>query len=366
MKTSLFSSVSLGRALGLALISCILLAACGEDSPRQGTLSPEEQKALEQQVTDLESEVTRLEGQILQWQQEHEDAQNTQAQLIAQVNTLRQQLDEARRLLESQDWQGVLVQLESARSELQGLTARLAATDGSLELYAALAFGPEPFELDRSYFTAGGDTITFTELRYWLSNIRLVKQDGSQVPLPGSYYLMEVLKEQAVEGTNESETLPANRRERVQVSAVPAGVYTGILFSVGVDPTYNDDLSRQAGELHVLKNMTSISWMWFTSYIFTKTQGRYLKADGATDSFAWETGSNANYRTVQKSFPAPITVNSQKRLHVNLRADVSALFAALSPRTTPTISASHTAERATLSDSYSSMFSLVSVENPSR
>ena len=134
---------------------------------------------------------------------------------------------------------------------------------------------------------------------------------------------------------------------------------------MGVDATHNDDLSLQAGELHVLKNMTSVSWMWFTSYVFTKTRGQFVAASGSTASFAWDTGSNADYRTVSQTFPSPVTVNSQKRLAVNLRADVAALFSTLSPRTTPSISASQAAERTKLADSFSSMFSLTSVDNSS-
>jgi hypothetical protein len=59
-------------------------------------------------------------------------------------------------------------------------------------------------------------------------------------------------------------------------------------------------------------------------------------------------------------------VSAKKRLQVSLRADVAKLFSTLSPSTTPTINAGQAAARATLSDGFKDMFSLVSVENPNR
>ncbi len=354
-------------ALLLASLSLGFLNACGDDGPPESpSLSAEERQQLEQRIAALEADVTRLQAQVAQQQQDQGRTEQENTALAAQVETLRTQLAEARELLDSQDWDGVLVRLDEARGEVERLKALLQATEGRLSLVAALRFGDAPFALDQPFTTARGETVQFSELRYWLTNVKLRKQDGTTVALAHSYHLMDVMKAQEVEGTASPTVLPARRREQVDVAAVPAGTYTGIEFSVGVDPAYNDDMSRQAGELHALTNMASISWMWFTSYIFTKTKGQYATADGGTASFAWETGTNADYRTVSQTFSAPVTVHSQKQLTVRLRADVAALFSTLSPRTTPTINASDAASRSTLSNAFQSMFSLEAVENPDR
>ncbi|WIG99466.1 DUF3450 domain-containing protein [Myxococcus sp. SDU36] len=347
--------------LALTTVALLALPACGDDgaSDEQLQASEDQRRQLEQQVADLEAEVTRLEAQVAQQQQDSEAAQ-------AELADITLQLDEARELLASQDWEGVYQQLTQVRAELAALRAQLAATDGRLELNAAFVFGTSPFALGQTYTTVGGDTVTFSQVRYWLSNVTLLKQDGTTTALADSYHLMEVINAQELEGTSNPVTLPASRRERVQTRAVPAGSYTGIRFSIGVDPSYNDDLSRHAGELHVLQNMASVSWMWFTSYIFTKTHGTYVTAEDTQSDFTWDTGTNANYRTVEFSFPAAVTVNSQKQLAVNLHANVEALFTSLSPRSTPSIGATQSAESATLSDGFANMFSLVSVENADR
>ncbi|MDY7230337.1 MbnP family protein [Hyalangium rubrum] len=345
--------------------------ACGESEPTDSGLSTQERQQLEQHISELEAQVRELEAQVARQQEDAATSEKEKAEMTAQMKTLREDLAEARALLETQDWQGVLVRLEAAQAEIASLETRIAGLDGSMEFTAALSFGNEPFALDQQYTLSTGEKLTFTELRYWLSNIKLLKQDGTSVALPGSYYLMELLKEQYVEGGNQSGStpqpmLPANRREQVNVAAVPAGVYTGIEFSIGVDPTHNDNLSLQAGELHMLRNMTTVTWMWFTSYIFTKTKGQYVAVDGTSNTFGWETGTNNDFRTTRQTFAAPVSVGAHKRLRVSLRADVAKLFTVLSPSTTPTINVGQADARATLSNGFRDMFTLVSVENPNR
>lgn len=347
--------------MALATMALLALPACGGDGATDEQLqaSEDQRRQLEQQVTELEAEVARLEAQVARQQQDAEAAQ-------AELADITQLLDEARELLETQDWDGVYQQLTQVRAELAALRTQLAAMDGRLELNAAFVFGTSPFALGQSYPVAGGGTVTLSQVRYWLSNVTLLKQDGTTTALTGSYHLMEVMNAQELEGTSNPVTIPANRRERVQAGAVPSGTYSGIRFSIGVDPTYNDDLSRHAGELHVLQNMASVSWMWFTSYIFTKTHGTYVTAQGTQGDFTWDTGTNANYRTVELPFSAAVTVNAQKRLAVNLQANVATLFTSLNPSTTPSIGATQSTESATLSDGFASMFSVVSVENADR
>ena len=351
------------RALLVAAMTALVTPACGGGTPN--AMTQQERQELEQRLVSLEATAEELRAQVARQQQDSAVSQQEKEQLATNLAAVEQQLAEARRLLDTQDWDGVLVKLDAANAELAQLKGRLATTDGSLEINAALYVGPEPLVLDKGYGVVGAGQLTFSELRYWLSNVKLERQDGTLVALPGSYYLIEAVKEQPVYGTPSS-VMPAHRRERVQVSAVPAGIYTGITFSIGVDPTYNDDLSRQAGELHTLKNMTRDTWMWFTSYIFTKTKGTYQKDDGSTAPFACETGGNDDFRTVRRVFGTPATVNSQKQLTVNLRLDAAQLFTELHPSTTPTVGASNAAERAKVSNGFAAGFARVSVENPNR
>ncbi|SEU23265.1 ABC transporter C-terminal domain-containing protein [Stigmatella erecta] len=356
-----------GRALLLAALTFAALPGCGDDASDPTTLSAEERQQFEQRISELEASVAALEAQLAK---DATASEREKQALTTQIGTLQEELAEARALLASQDWDGVLVKLDAARAEIASLQGRMANFAGQVQLTAALRFGGQPFALDQSYTLASGEKITFTELRYWLSNVKFVREDGTGVAIPASYYLMEHIKEQDVAEASQPNdptaprvTLPANRREQVSAITVPAGTYTSIEFSVGVDPYYNDNLSRQAGELHLFKNMASVTWMWFTSYIFTKTKGTFTAADGSTGTFAWDTGTNSNFRTTRLAFPSPVTVNAQKHLKVALNAEVSKLFETLSPSAMPTIGAAHAAPRETLSTGFKNMFSMVSAEN---
>ena len=75
--------------------------------------------------------------------------------------------------------------------------------------------------------------------------------------------------------------------------------------------------------------------------------------------FAWETGTNDNYRTVAKTFPAPVRVSATSRAKVALTVDVRKLVGSLDPEALPTIASGHESERATLSNNWASAFTLV-------
>ncbi|WP_434386977.1 MbnP family protein [Melittangium boletus] len=352
------------RSLLLALL-CLVLPACG--TAASGTEhSAQEYQALQGQVDALKAEVARLQAQLDQSQRDAATSQQEHARMQSEVDRLKEQLAETQELLELQDHDGALRRLQEATAQLKSVQELLARTDGTLSLKAELTLGGAPLALDRPYTLASGARISFTELRYWLTSVQLEKADGTRVLVPGSYYLMDFMKAQPLNGTSTEVTLEAAHRDTVQAREVPAGQYTALTFNLGVDPTYNDNLSRQTGELSVLKNMSAVTWMWFTSYIFTKTQGTYVKADGTSAPFAWETGTNADLRTVRFAFPSPVTVNSQRKLDITLNADAARLFTTYSPNTTSTINASTETERERLSNDFASMFSLVSVENANR
>ncbi|GEP98503.1 MbnP family protein [Chitinophaga cymbidii] len=122
--------------------------------------------------------------------------------------------------------------------------------------------GTEDFALNKD-FTINSRTYQFTAFRYWISNVVLVRVDGSEYEVPASYYLIEELNKIAVQdGAFE---YPAKKREDVTLSDIPLGEYKAVRFSIGVDQQHNDNLALQAGELSQLNGMTNVSWMWHTT-----------------------------------------------------------------------------------------------------
>ncbi|MFN4122118.1 MAG: MbnP family protein [Flavobacteriales bacterium] len=111
-----------------------------------------------------------------------------------------------------------------------------------------------------------GDTMTFTTLRYYISNIKLKKTDGTWYNEPESYYLVDA-------ATEAGRTL--------EIKDIPAGDYTELRYTVGVDSTRNVS-GAQTGALSPSNGMF---WSWNTGYIMIKAEGTSPQSQNGTFSF---------------------------------------------------------------------------------
>lgn len=208
--------------------------------------------------------------------------------------------------------------------------------------------GSADFALNKN-FTINTDTFQFSQLRYWVSNIVLTREDGSTYADKDSYYLIE--ETNAVTIQDGDYTYPARKREAIDLSNIPAGRYQSVTFSIGIDQPHNDNLSLQAGELSQLSGMTNISWMWHTSYIFSSLKGTYKPAGAsAATAIKVETGLNSNYKTV--TLPAAFAVDGINSSSIGINVDVTSITAGLNLKTTPTVSASTATEMAVVAGNY--------------
>tara|TARA_B100000953_G_scaffold299255_1_gene298603 strand:+ start:1076 stop:1921 length:846 start_codon:yes stop_codon:yes gene_type:complete len=207
-------------------------------------------------------------------------------------------------------------------------------TPGSLDLTLDTMVGNEDFQLDTEYSIAG-ERVSFTQFRYWVSNIVLINKAGEHVEIPNSYFLIEETGALSIQdGAYE---YPPNKRETINLSAVPGGEYIGIEFGIGIDQRYNDNLSLQAGELSQLNGMTNISWMWHTSYIFTSIKGSLLDDD---TTLILETGLNDNYHTVNVALENAVEVSNTAAQEILLHVDLASIIEGIDVRTTPVVGAS--------------------------
>ena len=207
---------------------------------------------------------------------------------------------------------------------------------GELSFTFDARVGNADFALNRD-FTVGSQTISFTKLRYWVSNVVLIDAKGTEYLVADSYFLMEEVGELDLSGTiNDILIYPANKRETVTLKGIPAGEYKSIKFSIGVDSRHNDNLSLRAGELSIANGMSSIVWMWHSSYIFSSLAGS-VKQGSESKAFKVETGLNANYKTMTIDFATP--VNSAAANGVVLHVDVAKILDGIDLIKNPTINA---------------------------
>lgn len=211
----------------------------------------------------------------------------------------------------------------------------LTTTTGETTITFDAKVGTEDFSLNRQ-FTINGTVYSFTQLRYWVSNISLTNDKGETYKVSGGYYLLE--ENNAIAVQDGDFQYPARKREDVVLKDVPAGTYNKLSFAVGVDSTYNNNLSLQAGELSQLNGMTIISWMWHTSYIFSSLKG-VLAETSSPVNITVETGLNTNYRTVNIDLTTALTVSAGANSSVKLTTDVAKVIDGVDIKATPSIGA---------------------------
>lgn len=169
--------------------------------------------------------------------------------------------------------------------------------------------------LDDLYTNAKGQPYKLRSLAYYISNIKLTRADGTlfedQVASDGSrgYYLIE----------------ESNAASQVVIlENVPAGEYTEVTFTVGVDAAQVNQ-GAQTGALDPAKGFF---WSWNSGYIFLALEGSSPASTEPDHIFEYHVGgymddasSNQvnNVRTITLSFNGdrvPVRAQHQPEVHV--------------------------------------------------
>lgn len=127
-----------------------------------------------------------------------------------------------------------------------------------------------------------GDSLSFTTFKYYISNIRLKKADGTWWTQSESYHLLDLTNGTTAE---------------VVLSNVPFGEYTDVEYVLGVDSTRNVS-GAQTGDLSTSFGMF---WSWNSGYIMLKAEG--ISPQANMGSFSYHLGgfSGANNVVTTKS-----------------------------------------------------------------
>lgn len=134
-----------------------------------------------------------------------------------------------------------------------------------VELKVSLKVGDKPMFYHEVYQTPQGQKYQIDLLKFFISDVALVKADGSEVKIPG-----------LVLANFEKGTPPQDIT--VMKFDAPAGKYVGIRFDVGVPREQNYlDASLQKAPLGVESGMY---WAWNPGYIFYRLEGRALLDSG--------------------------------------------------------------------------------------
>jgi hypothetical protein len=139
-----------------------------------------------------------------------------------------------------------------------------------------------------TYTTTAGRNISLSMAQMYISDIQLVKLDGSTYNISGKK-LLKVFE-----------------TETYVVAEVPAGNYKSIHFKVGLDPATNLLNPTTSADSSILNRPA----MWFNAnaqpdgYVFMNVQGKIDTTSDASgtvaqmQNFTYKIGTNANYKQV--------------------------------------------------------------------
>lgn len=128
---------------------------------------------------------------------------------------------------------------------------------GNFDIRFNYVFGPDmkPWQLGQTFVhSKTGDTLNFTMFRYYVSNIKLKKADGTWWVQPNSYYLLEANSVQA---------------STIEMKSIPAGEYIAMEYTMGVDSEKNVTGAHDGA----LAASNGMYWDWNSGYIMLKAEG---------------------------------------------------------------------------------------------
>jgi len=157
-----------------------------------------------------------------------------------------------------------------------------------LHLHLHTMVGAVAANYTATFQNASGRKFNIADFRYYISNIALIKQDGSEYPITGKVLLAD----------------PATHE--YELGAVPVGSYKGFKFFLGLDSLTNhsDPTTYAAGNPLAIQT-PGIHWSWNSGYIFMKVEGfvdTTLAANGTPDyEYFYHIGMDMLKRTIDFS-----------------------------------------------------------------
>jgi hypothetical protein len=131
------------------------------------------------------------------------------------------------------------------------------STGRSFHLIIRATVGGSDLLYDTIYHSGTSPAFAVTDFRYYVSNVKAIRDDGTERKLSRSVVLVD-----------------PHQRD-YDLGILPEGLYKGLHFTVGLDSAVNhcDPTVFEAG--HPLAIQTpSMHWDWNSGYIFMKVEGR--------------------------------------------------------------------------------------------
>ncbi len=203
---------------------------------------------------------------------------------------------------------------------------------------------------DYPYVNANGDSFNVNLYKYYISNVRLVKEGGGEYAEVESYHLINQANPSSLS---------------FNMTDVPEGNYTAVKLLMGVDSARNVS-GAQTGDLDPLKDMF---WTWNSGYIMAKVEGKSARSSREDKSIVFHLGGYYGMYSVLKEITLPLPQNlivkNGTSSSVTLRSDLLKWFGAPNVIDFGILNSAMGAGKDALSiaENYSKMLSVTKVEN---
>jgi hypothetical protein len=175
----------------------------------------------------------------------------------------------------------------------------------NLQIHISHYVGEDSLQLyteNPTYRNALGQAFSITAFRYYLSNFRLVKEDGSEwrYPQAQSYFLID-------ENRPESKV--------IALPHIPAGKYKALAWTIGVDSARSvAPLSQRTGVLDPAQGMY---WAWHSGYIFLLLEGNATASSAPNGRFRYHIGLFGGYEAAPEN--TTFSINNLKEVYLPLK-----------------------------------------------
>ncbi len=165
------------------------------------------------------------------------------------------------------------------------------AENASLKFHWHNQLGDLPVAYNLAFETENGRQFSLSGCHYYVSNIVLIQEDGTELPIGDTVFLVS----------------PAERD--YELGMVPTGNYKGFKFMLGVDSLRNHaDPTLQPVGSPLAVQTPSMHWSWNSGYLFFRLEGMVdstATSDQAPNKeFSYHVGTDALSRQIDFSTSA--------------------------------------------------------------
>lgn len=184
-----------------------------------------------------------------------------------------------------------------------------------LTVLVHINFQKEPLVLnDRKYITKNNDTVSITKMKFYISNILLQFNDGSEYKERSSVHLIDAENLSSLE---------------LKLDNVPDLKINKVSFDIGID-SVNSVSDKFEGDLDPTNGMY---WAWNTGYINMKLEGKSSSCSNAKKEFQFHIGG---YLPKQNALQK-IEWNLDDKQNINIEVELSNWLDAISLKETNSI-----------------------------